>query len=60
MTDPTWSPRALWGIHKYVLQRINKGQSQGGERLLVTGSLVKEEGLLLSSFDRPFRQMSSN
>lgn len=51
MMDPTWSPRALWGIHKYVLQRINKGQSQGGERLLVTGSLVKEEGLLLSSFD---------
>lgn len=60
MTDLTWSPRALWGIHKYVLQPINKGQTQGGERLLVTGSLVKEEGLLLSSFDRPFRQMSSN
>lgn len=57
MTDPTWSPRALQGIHKYMLQRVNKGQSQGRERLLVTGNLAREEGLLLIL---TIRQMSSS
>lgn len=48
MTDLTQAPRALQGIHKCVAMNERGGEPKG-ERLLVTGSQMREGGPLLSS-----------